>query len=71
MSIDMERYEKLLNSGWVIDTLEDSGEVPDEAGFTIVLKEGAPEHIRKEYQEWKELYDWIEDSRKNGRIIKI
>jgi len=55
MAIDNERYEVFLNNGWVIDTQGD--DVPDVPSWTLVLKEGAPEHIIKEYQEWKDAFD--------------
>ena len=70
MAIDNEKYEKFYNSGWVIDTQGD--DVPDEIGeFTLILKEGAPEHIKKEYEEWKAVHEFFSERDEDGNLLRV
>ena len=61
MAILYDTYDKLMSSGWVIDTAEDDDDVPDEAVFTLVLKEGAPKEIQELFWSWKDTFEWERD----------
>ena len=72
MAIDYSYYDKLMESGWVIDTAIGSGKVPLWGKFTLVLKEGAPEEIKQEFEAWRKAEEWEREHVKQyGKIRRI
>ena len=53
---------KVLDSPWVVSTSDKVSESGD--GFSFELLDGSPQHIRKQFEEVKQLHEWEMSNRK-------
>ena len=70
--LDPKALDDLLETGWLEDSTSD-GTIPRDGSFAWKLKDGAPEEVKKQFEEYKALSEWEYENMmmKYGKADKI